>query len=128
MDDKLLKHGSFCWFELMTTDVAGAKEFYKKLFGWEMKDQPMDKMTYTVVSANGDEVAGIMTMPEDSKDMPPVWGIYITVNNIDETVNKAKDLGGTILVEPRDIPNVGKFAVIQDPQGAWFAPIEYKGA
>ena len=128
MDEKLLKHGSFCWFELMTTDVDGAKDFYKKLFGWETKDQPMDKFTYTVVSANGDEVAGIMTMPEDSKDMPPTWGIYITVNNMDETITQAKELGGTILVEPRGIPEVGIFAVIQDPQGAWFAPIEYKGA
>lgn len=126
MDEKFLKHGSFCWFELMTTDVNGAKDFYKKLFGWETKDQPMDKFTYTVVSANGDEVAGIMTMPEDSKDMPPTWGLYITVDNMDETINQAKELGGTILVEPRDIPEVGKFAVIQDPQGAWFAPIEYK--
>ena len=128
MDEKLLKHGSFCWFELMTTDVEGAKDFYKKLFGWETKDQPMDKFTYTVVSANGDEVAGIMTMPEDSNDMPPTWGIYITVDNMDATIKQAKELGGTILVEPRDIPEVGKFAVIQDPQGAWFAPIEYKGA
>ncbi len=127
MDEKLLKHGSFCWFELMTTDVASAKDFYKKLFGWEMKDQPMDKMTYTVVSANGDEVAGIMTMPEDSKDMPPTWGIYITVDNLSDTIILTKELGGKILVEPMDIPNVGKFCVIQDPQGAWFAPIEYKG-
>ena len=125
MDDKLLKHGSFCWFELMTPDVTGAKEFYKKLFGWKTKDQPMEDMTYTVVSANGDDVAGIMTMPEDSKEVPPTWGIYITVNNMNDAVKQAKELGGTILVEPRDIPEVGKFAVIQDPQGAWFAPIEY---
>ena len=126
MDEKLLKHGSFCWFELMTSDVAGAKDFYKKLLGWEMKDQPMDKMTYTVVSANGDEVAGIMTMPEDSKDMPPTWGIYITVDNLSDTIKLTKELGGIILVEPMVIPKVGKFCVIQDPQGAWFAPIEYK--
>jgi uncharacterized protein len=127
MDEKLLKHGSLCWFELMTTDVSGAKKFYKNLLGWEMKDQPMDKFTYTVVSSNGDEVAGIMTMPEDSKEMSPVWGIYITVDSMDKTINQAKELGGTILIEPRDIPNVGKFAIIQDPQGAWFAPIEYLG-
>ena len=112
----------------MTTDVAGAKEFYKKLFRWETKDQPMGEMTYTVVSASGDDVAGIMTMPEDSKDMPPTWGIYITVDNMDDTVKQAKELGGKVLVEPMNIPEVGKFCVIQDPQGAWFAPIEYKGA
>ena len=59
--------------------------------------------------------------------MPPTWGIYITVDNIEDTVKKAKESGGTILVEPKDIPQIGKFAIIQDPQGAWFAPIEYKG-
>jgi uncharacterized protein len=126
MDEKLLKHGSFSWFELMTTDVSGAKKFYKELFGWEMKDQPMDKMTYTVVSANGDEVAGIMTMPDDANEMPPAWGIYITVDNIDETIEITKKSGGKVLVEPMDIPEVGKFCVIQDPQGAWLSPIEYK--
>ena len=114
MDEKLLKHGSFCWFELMTTDVAGAKDFYKKLMGWEMKDQPMDKMTYTVVSANGDEVAGIMTMPPDAGEMPPVWGTYVTVDDVDAIAKQAVALGGKILVEPRDIPEVGRFAVVQD--------------
>ena len=127
MDEKLLKHGSFCWFELMTTDINGSKDFYKKLFGWDLKDQPMGDFSYTVVNANGDDVAGIMLMPKDSKDMPPTWGIYITVDNIEDTVKKAKKSGGTILVEPKDIPQIGKFAIIQDPQGAWFAPIEYKG-
>jgi len=126
MDEKLLKHGSFCWFELMTTNVSGAKDFYRKLFGWDMKDQPMDKMTYTVVSANGDEVAGIMNMPDDTGETPPTWGLYITVDNLDETMKLTKELGGKVLIEPMDIPEIGKFCVIQDPQGAWFAPIQYK--
>lgn len=126
MDEKLLKHGSFCWFELMTTDVAGAKDFYKKLFGWETKDHPMENFTYTVVNANGDEAAGMMNMPEDSKEMTPTWGIYITVDNLNETIKLTGELGGKVLVDPMDIPEVGRFCVIQDPQGAWLAPIEYK--
>ena len=126
MDAKLMKHGAFSWFELMTTDVNAAKEFYRKLFDWNMKEIPMEKMPYTVVKAGEDEVAGIMSMPPDSKEMPPVWGIYLTVDNLAVTIDKAKELGGKILVEPMAIPDVGRFCVIQDPQGAWFAAIEYK--
>jgi predicted enzyme related to lactoylglutathione lyase len=58
--------------------------------------------------------------------MPPAWGNYITVKDVDATVALAKDLGGKVLVEPRDIPEVGRFCVIQDPQGAWLTAITYK--
>ena len=126
MDAKLMKHGAFSWFELMTTDVKAAKDFYSKLFGWSLNDVPMEHMQYTVVKVNGEDTAGIMPMPPDAKDMPPVWGIYFTVDNMAVTIDKAKGLGGKILLEPKDIPNVGQFCVIQDPQGAWFTVIEYK--
>ncbi len=126
MDEKLMKHGAFSWVELMTTDVNAAKEFYNKLFNWKLRDMPMENMNYTVVSVNDDDVAGIMPMPPDSKDMPPTWGVYVTVDDIEDSVKTARELGGTILVEPREIPDVGKFCVIQDPQGAWFAAMEYK--
>lgn len=126
MDEKLMKHGAFGWFELMTTDVSSSKEFYSNLLGWTTQDMPMEGMNYTVVKVDNEEVAGMMPMPPDSGEMPPTWGIYITVENVDATLAKAKDLGGKILVEPRDIPDVGRFCVIQDPQGAWFAAITYK--
>ena len=86
----------------------------------------MEHMTYTVVKVNDDEVAGIMPMPPDAKDMQPVWGIYFTVDNMAVTIDKAKEMNGKVLMEPRDIPDVGQFCVIQDPQSAWFAVIEYK--
>jgi hypothetical protein len=121
-----MKHGAFSWFELMTTDIEGAKQFYGKLLGWKLRDEPMEGFNYTVVDANGEDVAGIMDMPPDSGDMPPVWGIYFTVENLDKTVAQAKELGATILVEPREIPGVGRFSVIQDPQGAWFSAMEYR--
>jgi predicted enzyme related to lactoylglutathione lyase len=127
MDEKLMKHGAFSWFELMTTDVEAAKSFYSQLLGWTTKDMPMGDMNYTVTSVEGEDVGGIMPMPPDAGEMPPSWGIYITVNDVDATVSKAKELGGKILVEPRDIPEVGRFCVIQDPQGAWFSAITYKG-
>ena len=126
MDEKLMKHGAFSWFELMTTDVDAAKGFYSKLLDWTTEEYPMEDMNYTVVKVDGEGVGGIMTMPPDSKDMPPVWGIYITVNDVNKTATMAKELGGKILVEPRDIPNVGRFCVIQDPQGASFAAITYQ--
>jgi len=126
MDEKLFKHGAFSWFELMTSDVKAAKAFYADLFGWELDDAPMEDMTYTVVKVNGEDVAGIMDLPPDSRGMPPAWGLYLTVDDIDATTVKARELGATILVEPRDIPGVGRFAVIQDPQGAWFQVMQYK--
>ncbi|MBN2707990.1 MAG: VOC family protein [Calditrichaceae bacterium] len=126
MDDKMMKHGAFSWFELMTTDIAAAREFYSKLLNWKMRDNPMEHINYTVISANEEEVAGIMDMPPDAKNMPPSWGVYVTVNDIADTVKVARELGGNILIEPRDIPGVGQFCVIQDPQGAWFSAIEYK--
>ena len=126
MDEKLMRHGAFGWFELMTTDVNAAKNFYTDLLDWKTEDMPMKDMSYTVIKVEDDQVAGMMPMPPDSGEMPPSWGIYITVKDVDATVAKVKDLGGKILVEPRDIPNVGRFCVIQDPQGAWFAAITYK--
>ena len=126
MDEKLMRHGAFGWFELMTTDVEAAKKFYSELLDWTTEDMPMDKMTYTVVNVQGEQVAGIMPMPPDGGEMPPMWGIYITVQNVDATAVKAKELGGKVLVEPQDIPDVGRFCVIQDPQGATFAAMTYK--
>ena len=128
MDEKLLKHGAFSWFELMTTDVNAAKGFYTNLFGWATSDMPMQDMNYTVVKVDGEDVAGIMPMPPDAGEMPPAWGLYITVDDVDNTAVQAKELGGKVLVEPTNIPEVGRFSVIQDPQGAWFAVITYKKA
>jgi uncharacterized protein len=125
MDEKLMKHGAFSWFELMTTDVQAAKKFYSELLNWGVKEMPMENMTYTVASVDGEDVAGLMSMPPGQEDMPPTWGLYITVDDVDVTAAKAKDLGGKVLVEPQDIPQVGRFSVLQDPQGAWFAAITY---
>jgi len=126
MDEKLMKHGAFSWFELMTSDVQSAKEFYSKLLGWTTQEMPMQDSTYTVVEVDGEAVGGIMSLPSSPEGMPPVWGIYITVKNIDDTVKTAVELGGKIFVEPQNIPDVGRFSVIQDPQGAYFAVMEYK--
>ncbi len=113
------------WFELMTSDVGAAKKFYSELMKWDIKDMPMENMNYSVASVDGEDVGGLMSMPPDSEEMPPAWGLYITVDDVDATAAKAKELGGKVLVEPQDIPQVGRFCVIQDPQGAWFSAITY---
>lgn len=125
MDEQFKQQGAFSWSELMTTDAAAAKAFYSGLFGWEMEDMNMPGMTYTVVKAGGKGVGGIMAMPEDAKNMPPMWGSYVTVKDVDATARKAEQLGASILVPPRDIPEVGRFCVIQDPQGAVISAITY---
>jgi len=126
MDSKLMQNGAFSWFELCTNDANAAKSFYSGLFGWDLRDMPMQSMTYTVVRVGDEDVAGIMPIPAESQGMRPAWGMYITVDNVDAAAEKVRELGGTILIEPRDIPEVGRFCVVQDPQGAWFSMMTYK--
>lgn len=125
MDEKLKKHGSISWSELMTSDVPAAKKFYGELFGWTFDDMPMEQMTYSVVKANDDGVAGIMPFPPDAPPMPPNWGIYITVDNVEAVAEQATALGAKIAMPPRDIPDVGRFCVLEDPQGAFISIISY---
>ena len=125
MKDDQLKHGAFSWIELMTTDTATVKDFYTRLFGWATEDMEMEGMTYTVVRAGGKEVGGIMAVPPEAQGTPPHWGTYVTVDDVDVVAAKVPELGGTLIVPPRDIPDVGRFCVIQDPQGAMIAAITY---
>lgn len=127
MHDPFKTFGAFSWNELMTTDPASAKVFYAGLFGWCLEDMDMGpEGIYTVIkTASGKEIGGVMGMPPGSEAMPPAWGAYVTVEDADATVAKAESLGARVIVPPRDIPKVGRFAVIQDPQGASLAVIAY---
>lgn len=126
MNEPFKQHGAFSWCELMTTDVNAAKSFYTKLFGWETEEMSMPGMNYTVVKAGGNGIGGIMAIPEQAKGMPPSWGAYITVDDVDATAKAAGEMGAKLLVPPTDIPDVGRFCVIQDPQGAAINIITYK--
>jgi len=117
--------GAFSWNELMTTDIEGAKVFYGELFGWKLNDMESAGPRYAIASVGGREVAGIMDKPDTASKIPSSWGGYITVDNVDSQVKKAQSLGGTVLVEPQDIPNIGRFSVVKDPQGAFFSMISY---
>lgn len=125
MDDDAMKHGAFSWFELMTTDVEGAKAFYGPLFGWEAESFPMGEMDYTVLKVDGKAVGGMMAMPGGCDGMPPSWDLYVTVRDVDATAAAVPALGGEVLRPPMDIPGVGRFCVIRDPQGAVICAITY---
>lgn len=116
--------GTFCWVELGTTDGDAAKTFYTGLFGWSFSDNPMGPgMVYTMLQLDGKHVGGLYKMPEEmtSQGIPPNWLSYVSVQSADETAEKAKSLGGTLMKEPFDVMDVGRMSVIQDPTGAVFA-------
>ncbi|UCE90274.1 MAG: VOC family protein [Pseudomonadota bacterium] len=126
MDEQAMKqHGAFSWNELMTTDIAGAKGFYRDLLGWKLQDEKMPDLTYTMIKSEGREIGGMMAIPPDAQGMPPAWGAYVTVDDVDGQMARVEQLGGKVLMPPRDIPEVGRFAVISDPQGAMLTLITY---
>jgi predicted enzyme related to lactoylglutathione lyase len=128
MSERFKTHGDFSWCELMTNDVEAAKKFYSALLGWTMEDMPMASgEAYTVAKAGDQGVGGVMKMPKDMPPgVPPHWTAYVTVTDVDAAAKKAEELGATTLVPPTDIPEVGKFYVFKDPQGAVLALMEYK--
>ncbi len=120
-------HGAFSWSELSTTDPASAATFYSQLFGWTTQSMDMGGDTYRVVKVGDTSVAGIMGMPPGSAPMPPNWGCYVTVSNVEDVLAKCSALGGKTLVPPMDVPGVGRMAVLQDPQGAVLSVMAYSG-
>ena len=116
-------HGKFVWHELMTTDTEAAGKFYGSVVGWTSETMQMDGgMTYTLFGIPGTQrrVAGLMTVPDELRSMgvPPNWTGYVYVDDVDAAARKVTELGGSIRRAPDDIPAVGRFAVIADPQGA----------
>lgn len=117
--------GAFSWNELNTRDIAAAKQFYPKVFGWTVKSNPMPQGgEYVEWQLNGRSIAGGQQMgPQFPPDVPPHWLVYFTVTNTDDTVKRAQELGGKVMAQPFDIPQ-GRMAVITDPEGAAFAVIQ----
>jgi len=114
--------GRFVWHELMTTDVTAGLKFYKKVVGWK-SEAMKGGMPYELLLARVGPVAGAMALPEEAKRMgaPPSWMTYIGTPDVDDTAREAESLGARILRAPSDIPGIGRFAILQDPQGAAFA-------
>jgi len=85
----------------------------------------MEGGQYTMAQKGDERAAGMMAMPKEAEGAPPHWGSYVTVEDVDASAKKAKDLGATIIVPPTDIPGVGRFCLFQDPQGATLSMITY---
>lgn len=113
--------GAFCWNDVTTTDPAAAKTFYTDLFGWSCEDvNAGGDMPYTLFRLDGADVMGLAEMPPHLRQMgmPSFWSAYVAVDSCDKTAATVPELGGTVVVEPFDIPGAGRTAVICDPQGA----------
>lgn len=119
-------HGQFVWYELTTPDVDAARRYYPSFTGWGT--QPFDK-DYTMWTTAGKPFAGIFQLGPDMRQrgVPPNWMPYIEATSVDETARQATSLGGKVMHGPDDIPNVGRFAVLQDPQGAVFGIYKSNG-
>lgn len=115
--------GALCWTELATRDTKAAEKFYTQLFGWTAKTGGVGTpMEYTEFSNQGQAGIGMMPMPAQvPARVPAYWMPYFQVADCDASAAKARELGASITVPPMDVPNVGRFAVISDPQGAMFA-------
>ncbi len=115
----ILPHGpgTFCWHELMTTDVEAAKRWYGGLFGWGAKGGEVASShgPYVEWTLAGQSIGGLMACPPGA---PVGWSIYVLVESVDATAEKAAATGGKVCVPPTDIPTIGRFAVLVDPQGA----------
>src|SRR5262249_8106029 len=119
---------SNCCSEHAQSDKDEANDLYTKTVGRTAKTNDSPGMQYTEWGNNGTEIGGMYKITEEMKGMPPNWIPYFRVADCDATANKAKSSGGNLMVPPSDIPNVGRFSYIQDPQGATFAIIQLKGA
>jgi uncharacterized protein len=120
--DAPASQGVFVWDELTTIDVDTAQDFYETVFGWTTSEMGPEYGGYRIFNRGETGIAGLMAAPGDST--PPHWQPYIAVDDPDATVAKATGLGASSLMEPMDVPEVGRIAVIEDPQGAVFGIIK----
>jgi uncharacterized protein len=121
--------GHFVWYELMTPDMAAAKAFYTKVVGFGARDASSPGMPYTLLTAGETGVGGLMMLAADARHMgaQPRWLGYVAVEDVDASVRRIKELGGSVHIPPADIPDIGRFAVVADPQAATLALIKPLG-
>ena len=115
----------FAWYELLTTDVAAASDFYGKVVGWGAKDASTPELAYTVLTSDEIPVGGLMDLPEEGRRLgaTPRWLGYVAVDDIDATASQIKRRGGAVLLPPTD-SNIGRVSVVADPQKATFALVD----
>ena len=119
MADVTVNNGRFVWYEQLAKDPKKAVDFYTNVVGW--KTQPFEHgEDYVMWVGEQGPLGGVMKLPEEAAKMgtPPHWMAHVQVENVDATASQVKKLGGKVYKEPADIPSVGRFAIIGDPQGA----------
>jgi uncharacterized protein len=129
-------HGRFVWYELLTPDPEAAEAYYTNVIGWGTLPTPGPDGPYMLFTVGETPVCGMLKLPEEAKKLgvPPNWLGYVVVDDVDVSTRSARQLGATIYVAPRDIPNVARFSVIADPQKAaigmmaWSSPPVRDGA
>ncbi len=115
--------GTFCWPELATTDVRAANTFYSRLFGWTVEESASSSGTYFEMFLGGRAAAALFELPARAREAGerPRWGAYVGVVSADDTVRRAQDAGGVVRMGPFDVLDLGRMALLRDPQGASFS-------
>jgi predicted enzyme related to lactoylglutathione lyase len=115
--------GRFVWYDLMTSDPAGAQDFYTKLIGWGTQPFEGSAQPYTMWTNGETPLGGVVELPDEARSAgaPPHWLAYVAVDDIEAVASRVEELGGSVLHGPTEIPNVGSWAVLRDPQSAVFA-------
>ncbi len=121
-----ISSGDFFWYDVMTSDAPAATDFYTKVVGWGAEDAGGSGTPYTVLTIDGGKgmgVAGLMPMVPEAAERgaPPAWNGYVYVDDVDAMTRRVTEAGGAMVHEPTDIPTVGRFSVVADPQGAVFS-------
>ena len=118
-------HGCFVWYELLTTDIAAARAFYGSVVGWGEQDASTPEFAYTLFTAGPAPVGGLMNLPPDAlkRGAMPRWVGYVAVDDVNQTADQIRHLGGTVYVPPTD-SNIGRISVVADPQTATLALVE----
>ena len=106
----------FVHVELNTTDVGASKNFYGKLFSWELQDHQFGPDTYTMINVGEGTGGGMMKHPVPGA--PSAWLPYVLVDDINAATEKARSLGATIIREPMEVPDTGWLSIFSDPTGA----------
>jgi predicted enzyme related to lactoylglutathione lyase len=136
-EQQMPANGAFCWNELGTTNLEAAQNFYKALLGWQIKESQASAtcegseapaMVYNEIIVDGQHVGGIYKMGPEFGQTPSHWIAYVAVDDVDAKARQVWELGGKVCVPPTDIPNVGRFCVINDPTGATISLITLRGA
>ena len=121
--------GALCWTELSTNDTAAAAQFYSALFGWSVNvNKSPTGADYTMFSIEDRPVGGMLAIQPEWGEVPPNWSVYIGTGDLDAALEDAKGMGASSFMPVMEVPNIGRFTMLQDPQGSHFTLMEFAGA